>query len=131
MITGIGHLAFTVLNMEESLKFYCEVLGFKKAFEITDDNGKPWIQYIKVRNGQFIELFYGHPNSSADQSYGHLCLEVDDINEIAARVKSFGIKLDVEPNQGKDTNYQCWVRDPDGNRIEFMQMSPGSPQSMA
>jgi lactoylglutathione lyase len=46
-------------------------------------------------------------------------------------IKSQGLTLDVEPKQGIDLNYQCWVKDPDGNRIEFMQMHPDSPQNKA
>ncbi len=131
MIKGIAHLAFNVADMQKSLEFYCKVLGFEKAFEIRDDDGNKWIEYIKVRKSQFIELFYyPKPGEQPEvSSYSHLCLEVDDIQEIAARIKAAGLTLDVEPVQGKDLNYQCWARDPDGNRIEFMQMSPDSPQS--
>ena len=32
---------------------------------------------------------------------------------------------------GLDRNRQCWIEDPDGNRIEFMQMSPESMQAEA
>lgn len=132
MIKGIGHLAFNVKDMEKSLDFYCGVLGFKKAFEIEDEKGNPWIVYIKIRDGQFIELFYGEnkrPETERNAvGYNHLCLEVTDIYEIADHIKSKGLALDVEPKQGKDQNYQCWIKDPDGNRIEFMQMDPESPQ---
>ena len=38
-------------------------------------------------------------------------------------------KLDVEPMQGKDLNYQCWCQDYDGNKIEFMQLDQNSMQS--
>ena len=130
MIKGIGHVAFGVADMEKSLNFYCGALGLTKAFEMTKDDGKPWIVYIKVADGQFIELFYGGVGVTEHRvSYSHTCIEVDDIYEIAERVKAKGIVLDVEVNRGKDTNYQCWVRDPDGNRIEFMQLSSESPQS--
>ncbi len=133
MIKGIAHLAFDVSDMKKSLAFYCDILGFQKVFEIRDHEGNPWIEYIKVCQGQFIELFYcSDPltqGSAKKASYSHLCLEVDDIYEIANRIKANGLVLDVEPVQGKDLNYQCWVKDPDGNRIEFMQMSPDSPQS--
>lgn len=97
-------------------------------FEISDNEGKPWIRYIKICEGQFIELFYGAPKEMDGYSYSHFCLEVDDIYEIADRIKSNGFTLDVEPKQGMDLNYQCWARDPDCNRIEFMQMDPDSPQ---
>lgn len=128
MIKGIAHVAFTVSRMEESLHFYCDVLGFTKAFELQDDKGNPWIVYIKVCEDQFVELFYGSTEENPRQSYSHLCLEVEDIHQIASRLKECGVVLDSEPRQGKDTNWQCWAKDPDGNRIEFMQMNPASPQ---
>lgn len=118
--------------MEKSLAFYCDVLGFKKLFELHDSEDRPWIVYLKVRDGQFIELFYNGKHEIAfhfeNIGYSHLCLEVDDIHEIANHLKSKGIPLMYEPNKGLDHNYQCWAQDPDGNRIEFMQMSSESPQ---
>ena len=132
MIKGIGHLAFNVEDMEKSLQFYCDAVGFEKAFELSDSNGEPWIVYVQINEGQFVELFYGENKrvqiDKNTSGYNHLCLEVIDIYEIANYLKSKGITLDVEPKQGKDLNYQCWAKDPDGNRIEFMQMNPQSPQ---
>lgn len=132
MIKRIGHLAFDVANMEQSLHFYCDILGFKRAFDILDDNGNPWIEYIKVADGQFIELFYGGENKpeavKRPIAFSHLCLEVEDIHVIAGHLKKQNVQLDVEPMQGKDHNWQCWAKDPDGNRIEFMQLHPDSPQ---
>ncbi|WP_100407890.1 VOC family protein [Bacillus solitudinis] len=131
MIKGIGHLALIVEDMDKSLEFYCDILGFERAFEIRDDENNPWIEYIKVAPGQFIELFYGgvHKQQEMNQQIGfhHLCLEVGNIHEIANHLKGKGLTLDVEPTQGKDNNYQCWIKDPDGNRIEFMQLDPSSP----
>ena len=127
MIKGIAHVAFEVTNMEEALKFYCEKLGFKKVFSIHNNDDKPWIEYIKISDGQFIELFY-NGTKGPKGTYSHLCLEVEDINEIAQHLTSQGIVLDVLPKTGKDGNRQCWAKDPDGNRIEFMQMMPDSLQ---
>ncbi|WP_163538164.1 VOC family protein [Gracilibacillus sp. YIM 98692] len=132
MIKRIGHTAFTVENMEKSLEFYCDQLGFKKLFELNNRNNEPWIVYVKVCDGQFIELFHGGKKkkeiNESTIGYQHLCLEVEDINDIANHLKGKGLTLDVEPKQGLDKNYQCWVKDPDGNRIEFMQLHPESPQ---
>jgi catechol 2,3-dioxygenase-like lactoylglutathione lyase family enzyme len=132
MIKNLAHLAFDVKDMEKSLHFYCELLGITKAFQLFDQYGNPTTWYLKISDGQFIELFYGRKDclgdSSEYHSYHHLCLEVDDINEIAERIKNSGLTIDHGPVQGKDLNYQCWVRDPDGNKIEFMQMNPDSPQ---
>jgi catechol 2,3-dioxygenase-like lactoylglutathione lyase family enzyme len=126
-------LAYNVGNMESSLAFYCGVLGFQKAFEIHKEDGSPWIVYIKVCPGQFIELFYGGENKLEPPvkpiGFHHLCLEVEDIQQIATHLNAKGMTLDVEPKQGRDTNWQCWAKDPDGNRIEFMQLIPGAPQT--
>ncbi len=53
---------------------------------------------------------------------------MDDINEAAGRVKDKGSPFSQEVSKGKDNNYQFWIRDPDGNWLEFMEMQPDSPQ---
>jgi catechol 2,3-dioxygenase-like lactoylglutathione lyase family enzyme len=135
MIKRIGHAAYHVENMEASLHFYCTILGFKHAFELRKDDGAAWIEYIKVCEGQFIELFHGGRNKAEPVKqpigFNHICLEVYDIYETANHLKANGVTLDVEPKRGKDGNLQCWAKDPDGNRIEFMQLEPGSPQMNA
>jgi len=135
MIKGIAHVAYTVSDMEKALHFYCDQLGFTKSFDIKDDNGNPWINYIKVSKNQFIELFYGGKKGNSinqnESGFSHLCLEVDDIQKVADDLRKKGVTLDVEPKQGKDFNRQCWIKDPDGNRIELMQISEKSPQFKA
>ena len=134
MITGIAHSAITVRDMEASLKFYTEALGFKKVFEIPEPNtGAPWIVYLNVSKGQFVELFYNgtvdNPWRSELIGFNHLCFQVDDIHASAQRVKDAGYTLDVEPKEGVDFNWQAWVTDPNGVRIELMQIDPRSPHA--
>ena len=60
MVNGIAHAAFNVKDMDTTIAFYENTLGFKKAFEIArPETGEPWIVYIYGGGGQFIELFYG------------------------------------------------------------------------
>ncbi|HJA94157.1 MAG TPA: VOC family protein [Candidatus Eisenbergiella merdipullorum] len=134
MIKGIAHAAFNVSDMEKALQFYRETFGFEKAFELKHPaTGEPWIVYVHAGGGQFIELFYGgvNPQKYQDQNigYSHLCLEVEDIHEAAERIEKTGAPLDSGISQGSDGNWQCWTHDPDGNRIELMQMSEDSLQS--
>lgn len=129
MITGIGHVAFDVEDMEKALDFYCGKLGFQDAFETRDpETGKPWIRYIQVTKGQFIELFYDREGENRQGSYSHLCLLTDDIWSAEALIKEKGLPLDTPSKKGSDGNWQCWTHDPDGNRIEFMQIMPDSKQ---
>ena len=130
MIKGIAHLAFQVRDMEQSIKFYREALGFTKHFELHDDRDCPWIVYLKVNATQFVELFYAHESlrPHGPGSYQHLCIEVTDIRKEAARLVSLGIPLLHPVQLGKDNNYQCWIVDPDGNPIELMEYGVNSLQ---
>lgn len=133
MIKNIAHIAITVEDMNKSIDFYCRVLGFKKAFEIADPNtGSPWIVYVSIGNGQFVELFYNgetpNPWDIKQRGFSHLCFEVEDIHQIAKQIEDSGYILDKQPKFGVDNNWQCWTRDPDGVRIEMMQLGDDSPQ---
>ncbi len=133
MTNGISHAAFNVKDMEKTIGFYEETLGFKKAFEISrPETGEPWIVYIYGGGGQFIELFYGatKENPYRDENIGffHICLAVDDIQEAWKRIVETGAPQDDAPKQGADHNWQCWTHDPDGIKIELMQISSESPQ---
>ena len=133
MITGIGHTAVTAKDMEESIRFYTQALGFREAFSFQHpETGAPWIVYLSVSPGQFMELFYGgteeRPWHDSLTGFNHLCFEVDDINLAVSKIRDAGYPIDAKPQQGLDHNWQAWTRDPNGIRIELMQMMPDSPQ---
>ncbi|GMO13203.1 MAG: lactoylglutathione lyase [Treponemataceae bacterium] len=135
-ISAIAHIAITVKDMDKSLDFYTRVLGFKKAFEIPEPKtGEPWIQYLYIGNGQFAELFYGgakdNPWSDELRGFNHICLQVEDIHAAVERVKKEGIEITDGPKQGADFNWQAWIKDPDGIRVELMQIDKKSPHYKA
>ena len=134
MIIGIAHTAVTARDMDVTLRFYTEALGFRKAFEIKHPKtGEPWIIYLNICPGQFLELFYGgvqdNPWNGQLMGFSHLSLAVDDINVAVQQVKDAGFPIDSEPRQGSDHNWQAWLKDPNGVRIELMQIMPDSPQA--
>jgi len=129
VITGIGHVAFRITDLERALHFYCDVLGCRAAFRL-DRAGEPspWIVYLQVAPGHFIELFPGSANvgplPGRDAGYNHICLLVDDIEATIRQLGDRGLPVTGGPTKGLDNNYQYWVTDPDGNRIELMQIMP-------
>jgi len=134
-IDGIGHIGLRVKDMEKSLDFYCKLLGLQKAFTIENDEGKPWIEYIKICDGQFLELFYPRPEDpqgpQAQATNNHICLAVEDIHETGRTLEAAGIELIIPVKGREGGNWQCWCRDPDGNFIEFMYIHPSSFQATA
>ena len=136
LLNGLAHVTFTTEDMEKSLHFYNKVLGFERIYDMPDDDGNDWLIYLRVCDGQYIELFFNgeikyRPQTESPTGFMHLCLEVEDVEKIAEHMRKNNVALTVEPQQGKDHNHQCWVNDPDGNPIEFMQIDPKSPQAQS
>ena len=127
MITDLGHTAFRVHDLEKTLAFY-EILGIREAFRLHREDGSLMLIYLHVGGGRFIEIFPGGPEpGTSTGSYFHLCLETDDIEADVAHLKANGIIITQEIKMGLDHNLQAWLKDPDGNPIELMQIMPESP----
>ncbi len=125
MIKTIGHAAFDCYQFDRTLDFYTRILGFEEMFRLYTDADELWIIYLRISDEVFIELFPKSGEAPAKSgSYSHLCLEVDDIEITAKTVAERGAVLDNggKINTGKDGNLQVWTSDPEGNRIEFMQL---------
>ncbi|MCL6459462.1 MAG: VOC family protein [Gorillibacterium sp.] len=133
--TGIGHTAFVTDDMDKALDFYCNKLGFQRIYDMPDEAGNPWLIYLRVKDGTFLELFYDGTKqlhlSDSSAGFMHMCLECDDVYKTVEELRSRGVEIDVEPSQGKDKNYQAWIHDPNGNKIELMTIDPDSPQATA
>ncbi len=132
MISSIGHTAYNCYKFDQTLDFYTRVLGFPQMFEMHNDEGKLWIVYLRVTDNVYIELFPKDGEAPAKgDSYSHLCLEVTDIENTFSAVIERGAPVDAQVKTGKDGNRQAWTHDPEGNRIEFMEMAPDSLQRKA
>jgi catechol 2,3-dioxygenase-like lactoylglutathione lyase family enzyme len=136
MITALGHVAFRITNLERSLDFYCNKLGFREAFRLErEGEPSPWIVYLQVAPNQFLELFPGAQGENRPRGrfpgYDHFCFVVDDLQATLRELEARGMVLTGSPQQGLDYNWQYWITDPDGNAIELMQIMPNSPQAAA
>lgn len=134
-ITGFGHIAIKVKDLDKSLDFYVNKLGFEYFLDLKRDDGTVWIVYLRITDTQFLELF---PGAEGDRAPGkdangvnHLCLTIEDMPATVARLKANGVTMLSEMKQGIDGNPNAWVEDPDGNRYELMEMMPGSIQAKA
>jgi catechol 2,3-dioxygenase-like lactoylglutathione lyase family enzyme len=131
MIKGFAHICFNVSDLEKSIHFYQDKLGFSRGFDFIDDKGKLFGVYLHISGRSFIELF---ENKSIDpnkgNSYKHFCLEVDNLEETVKELKAKNIEC-TEIKLGSDNSYQSWIKDPDGNLIELHYYTLKSKQSGA
>jgi catechol 2,3-dioxygenase-like lactoylglutathione lyase family enzyme len=144
-IIAADHTGITVSNLERSLKFWQNVLGFELshrthqtgelASEITGVPGAEIsLAVLKAPGGHKIELLeYNAPADRrqhvdlrpCDVGHVHVALTVEDLDAVLNKIAASGWKavgkpqtLQTGPNAGKRVVY---VRDPDGTTIEFMQ----------
>ena len=144
-IVAADHTGFTVSDIERSLIFWRDVLGFELshrahqtgdlAAQITGVAGAEILIAVLKAPGHKIELLeYRAPadrqqrndRKPCDLGAAHIALLVDNLDAVLDRIAASGWKaagepqtLTVGPNAGKRVIY---VRDPDGTTIEFMQM---------
>ena len=134
-LKAIAHWALKVSDLDRSLTFYRDTLGFTEMMRLHHDNGDTWLVYLRITDTQFVELFPGGEGSRAPNkdatAINHICLEVENVDAASGHLRKIGVKLTAEPKLGLDGNRQAWFEDPDGNRIELMQMLPGNMQEAA
>lgn len=130
MIVDLAHTAFDVHDMDAALGFYAK-LGLTESFRLFREDGSLMLVYLHVGGDRFIELFPDGPapGSGGRGSFAHFCLMSDDLHGDVERLRGEGVTITSGPSLGLDNNWQAWVADPDGNRIELMQISGDSPQA--
>ena len=135
MILRLGHFAIRAKDIEATTAFYREVIGLKEAFRVYQEDGKkPRLIYMYIGPSQFIEIFPDGSGGQADNNavgVKHICIEVDNAAKAQEELRSRGAPIDTELKTGVSGCLQFWTHDPDGNRIEFMELPPESLQAQA
>jgi len=134
-IVGLAHVAIKVTDLDRSLDFYINKLGFPEMLRLHKDDGSTWLVYLRITDDQYLEVFPGAENDRAPgwdaNGMNHMCLAVEDIDAVIERIEAAGIALLLPLKLAVDGNRQAWIEDPDGNRIELMEMDSNSLQLKA
>jgi lactoylglutathione lyase len=114
-------------NLDQSLKFYCDVLGMKLIRQKEYPGGKftlAFVGYGDEATSSVIELTYnwGVEQYDVGDAFGHIALGVDDIYQTCGKIKELGGKVVREPGPMKHgTTVIAFVEDPNGYKIELIQ----------
>src|SRR5260221_10474374 len=116
MISGlqqVGHVAIRVKDVDASLDFYCNKLGFSEFLRLHRDNGDLWLVYLRITDDQYLEVF---PYAVGDRApareqvgVNHICLTVDDIDNVARQLAEAGIPLLQPVSEGGDGNRGAFI----------------------
>lgn len=148
MLKNIAHVGLTVSNIEESIKFYKEVLGLKYDGQMVMEgeaterlfalkncrvkvaylNGSDEVMAPPVELIEFVsEKAKVIENKLNQTSISELCFYVENIDETYETLKSKGVEFLSEPqyfdltSQGFGKSKAVYLKDPDGIVLELME----------
>ena len=117
------HTCYRIGDIDRSVAFY-EKLGFEEKGRkpIRDEAINVFMGFPD--DGSRLELTYNHGVSEYDlgSGYNHIAITVDDIHATLAGLAEHGIEPEKPPYSVREGgSLLCFVRDPDGYRIEIIQ----------
>ena len=126
------HTMIRVTDLEKSLHFYCEGLGFRQTSR--QDYEKDRFSLVFLASGDdladggarlpSLELTYNWDTHAyvRGEAYGHVAFAVDSVAAVQARLQKHGYDLSWGPGKtpsGKTV--MAFVDDPDGFEIELLE----------
>lgn len=149
-MSNIKYVGMTVANMEQSVKFYTEVLSFKKTKDI-EVWGEDWeklqgvfglrMRIVQMQLGdEIISLMAyltpeGKPipvdSRSNDRWFQHIAIVVKDIEKAYQHLRQYQVRqTSTSPQQLPDWNEKLggvkafYFKDPDGHNLELIEFPP-------
>jgi lactoylglutathione lyase len=123
------HTMVRITDPEKSRAFY-EALGFtfENEMDIVRGGEVEATNYFFSMGDQrsVLELTYNHDGRTYElgTAYGHIAVGVDDLATTLTRLKQQSIEPEREPYRVREGgSLLCFVRDPDGYRIELLDRS--------
>ena len=123
------HTMLRVGHLERSIAFYTEVLGMRLLRRRENEAGRyslAFVGYGEESETAVLELTWNWDTDRYDlgTAYGHIAIGCEDIDATCAAIRAQGGRIVREPGPVKGgTTVIAFVEDPDGYRIELIQLA--------
>ena len=125
------HTMVRISDIEQSLHFYCDLLGLKEMRRIDRPEHKYSLIFVAAEKNpdSEVELTYNYDPEeyTGGRNFGHLAFRVDNIYDSCKRLMDGGVPINRPPRDGR----MAFVRSPDGISIELLQdgepLDPAEP----
>ena len=119
------HTCYRITDIDRSVAFYT-ALGFEERRRMPIREEAINVFMGLPGAGDQLELTYnfGVDSYEVGTGYGHIALTVDDMTGTLAQLAGQGIEPERPPYQLREGgSFLCFVRDPDGYRVELIERS--------
>jgi lactoylglutathione lyase len=123
MIKKLLHTRMRVNDMEETLRFYRDVLGLSVVDRKKSPRGSD-LAFLSVSNSdELIELcsFPASGKVQVQEDLVHLAFEVDNLDQMIAYLKEKGIPITDGPTVTSSGSRFCFIDAPDRYEIELIE----------
>ena len=121
------HTCYRILDIDRSVAFY-EKLGFEELRRMPIRDEATNVFMGLPEDGARLELTYNHGRTEPYEigtGYGHIAITAEDLDATLAGLAELGIEPEKPPYTVREGGSRlCFVRDPDGYRIELIEASP-------
>ncbi len=128
MLMRFLHTMLRVKDLDESLDFYCGLLGLSEVRRFEHQEGRFTLVFLaapedslqaNTSDSPVIELTYNWDTEDyqGGRNFGHLAYEVDDIYQYCQNLSNKGWPINRPPRDGR----MAFIRSPDGISIEILQ----------
>ena len=129
------HSMVRISNTDDSLKFYCDLLGLKEMRRVDNTAGRFTLIFLAApadearaaaEKAPLIELTHNWDPEvySGARNFGHMAFQTDDIYAACQRLLDGGVVINRPPRDGA----MAFVRSPDGISIELLQKGEALPR---
>lgn len=119
------HTCYRVQDLDKSLEFYQDVLGFEISRKRDFPQDKFTLVYLKVPGSDYeLELTYNYDKEepyTIGDGYGHIAIGVDDLEATHKEYSETVYEVtDLKALSNNSTSY-FFIKDPDGYKVEVIQ----------
>ena len=122
------HTMVRITNVDESLKFYCDILGMELASKVESEKGRYTNYFLHApedkdnyhsKKAPALELTYNWDpeDYTGGRNFGHLAYRVDNIYDFCQKLMNYGVEINRPPRDGN----MAFIKSPDGISIELLQ----------
>jgi lactoylglutathione lyase len=128
MASELIHTCYRIGDIDRSVAFY-EALGFEEVGRMPIRDEAINVFMGLPGDGARLELTYNHGVDSYEMGtgYNHIAVTVSDMAGTLERLAGVGIEPEKPPYTVREGgSLLCFVRDPDGYRIELIERDPAN-----
>lgn len=127
-VTKLLHTRMRVSNMDDTIRFYQDVLGLEVMERKVSPRGSH-LAFLKVPNSEELIELCSFPASGpvrVQEDLVHLAFEVESLDETIRSLQAKGITITDGPTGTSSGSRFIFIDAPDGYEVELIERRPGT-----